>query len=250
MGFTDTMKGVGRALGGLLETGIETLGPPLMQMGAQALVNKVFPNQQPQFGSYQPRYGTLPQPQSYRQPQQYAPQQYSAPGAGYILPEPQRLPYLPFGATNQAVPYSWTPITPARTATPQPAYGGGYAPAVYSPASGIGSAVGSIYDYFTGDTSMPAFPTTTFQGAPGTQGGGLGGELMERLRGAAGGLPTMYRYGGQRITPVREIQAQNPETGKIGVWKYMGRPILYTGDLAACKRVSRVARRVARRRPR
>jgi hypothetical protein len=34
--------------------------------------------------------------------------------------------------------------------------------------------------------------------------------------------------------------------GKLGFWKASGRPILFSGDLAACKRVARVAARASR----
>lgn len=48
------------------------------------------------------------------------------------------------------------------------------------------------------------------------------------------------------------LHAINPATGKLTTWKNMGRPILYSGDMAAKKRVDRVARQAARgrRRPR
>lgn len=232
MGFTDTMKGLGRALGGVLQTGIETFGPPLMQAGATALMGKITGGGG---GGYQ---------------------YYSAPGAGY-LPTPTRMPapttpsYLPYGAIQRSVPQNWTPLgaapQPTPRATPAPAYG--YQPAVYpSVAGALGALGGYLWGQNGGNGGMPAFPSVVTD--PGTTGGGLGGEIMERLRGVVGGQTTMFRYGGQRVSPVREIQALHPETGRICTWKYMGRPILYSGDLAACRRVSRVARRVARRRPR
>lgn len=34
--------------------------------------------------------------------------------------------------------------------------------------------------------------------------------------------------------------------GKLGFWKAAGRPVLFSGDLAACKRVQRVASRASR----
>ncbi len=97
---------------------------------------------------------------------------------------------------------------------------------------------------------MPPFATPATFTQPGTAGGGIASELMERFSGATGGLPTMFTYGQARARPVSEITAVNPVTGKLAVWKYMGRPILYSGDLAACRRVGRVSRRVARARPR
>lgn len=48
-----------------------------------------------------------------------------------------------------------------------------------------------------------------------------------------------------RYRQVPEIVLPSPD-GRLGVWKSAGRPILYSGDLAACRRVNRVASRVAR----
>ena len=47
------------------------------------------------------------------------------------------------------------------------------------------------------------------------------------------------------------ILQRNPVTGNPGFWKYMGRPVLFSGDLSTCKRVDKLARRAksARRRP-
>ena len=45
----------------------------------------------------------------------------------------------------------------------------------------------------------------------------------------------------------RELTAINPLTGSISVFRNMGRPVLYTGDFAAAKRVRRVASRARRR---
>lgn len=231
MGFGDTMKGLGRAVGGFLESALQMAGPPLIQAGTQILVQKMTGGQA---GQYQPRYGTLPTPAyagGYDAPRGYSP-------APAYRPAPSApVPYAPAG--RLPVPQSWQPIERGGYA-PAPAYGGGYQPSAWE----MPSIVGPALDFFTGGTSMPAVTV------PGTSGGGMGTELMERLRGAVGGQTTMYRYGGERVTPVREIQAVNPVSGKIGIWRYMGHPILYSGDLATCKRVGRIARRVARRRPR
>lgn len=48
----------------------------------------------------------------------------------------------------------------------------------------------------------------------------------------------------------RGIEVRNPLTGRIAFFRNMGRPMLFSGDLAACRRVSRVASRARRRRPR
>ena len=47
--------------------------------------------------------------------------------------------------------------------------------------------------------------------------------------------------------PLPLIMASNPVTGRITFWKHVGRPILFSGDLATCKRVNRIARRARRK---
>jgi hypothetical protein len=53
----------------------------------------------------------------------------------------------------------------------------------------------------------------------------------------------------QNVTATRFVQA-NPATGKPTWFGPLGTPILFSGDLAACKRVDRVAKRLAKARPR
>jgi hypothetical protein len=52
---------------------------------------------------------------------------------------------------------------------------------------------------------------------------------------------------GASVRPVREIFARHPVTGALRTWEYRGQPILYSGDLAVCKRVNKIARRSAGR---
>jgi hypothetical protein len=52
---------------------------------------------------------------------------------------------------------------------------------------------------------------------------------------------------GGRVSPVRTVYARHPQTGNIAAWEYAGRPVLYTRDLAVCKRVNKIARRTAAR---
>lgn len=224
MGFSDTMKGLGRAIGSGLEKVFEIAGPPLLQAGTQAAVSWIQSAAMPK--STAPAYGYGYSTPVYRQPQVIAP----------TITRP---------AARAAVPQSWTPIqagaaTPA-VYTPSPAYG-------YQPAAGAVDVLQWGAQQLFGNGGYTAMPE--FEGAPGTAGGGVLTEAWERMQALVGGQTTFYRYGATRATPVSEIQVRHPETGKICTWKYMGRPILYSGDLAACKRVNRVARRVARRRPR
>lgn len=83
-------------------------------------------------------------------------------------------------------------------------------------------------------------------GTGGASGLGLLNELRERLSGAVGGLPTMFRAGAVTARPVPMVMQLNPQTGQPAYWRHVGRPILFSGDLAACRRVERVARRAKR----
>jgi hypothetical protein len=91
-------------------------------------------------------------------------------------------------------------------------------------------------------------------GAGGALGALLGGQPgMLEEGGLLEGLETdieregvMYRRGRQVVSPVRELYARHPTSGTIQVWKYAGKPILFSGDLAACKRVNKIASRAAR----
>ena len=95
---------------------------------------------------------------------------------------------------------------------------------------------------------MPAFPVSRAAIGFGTEGLGFGQELTERIGGLFGGQTTLFRQGMARVIPVREITERNPMTGRIEVWRHMGRAVLYSGDFACAKRVARIARKASRKR--
>lgn len=101
---------------------------------------------------------------------------------------------------------------------------------------------------------MGAFPVTRADFGVGTSGRGFFPEITERIGGFLGGQTTFFVQTPTRLRPQKDITQQNPSTGKIEFWRHMGRPVLFTGDLATVRRVSRVAsrlnRRLGRRRPR
>ena len=97
---------------------------------------------------------------------------------------------------------------------------------------------------------MPAFPGMDVITSPGTYGGGVFGEIAERVTGAIAGRPTMFSYGQTRARPLQMLEAVHPETGKVHYWRHMGRPILFSGDMAVCRRVGKVHSRLNRARPR
>ena len=51
--------------------------------------------------------------------------------------------------------------------------------------------------------------------------------------------------GGGGYSQLATLVVPSPD-GRIGFWKASGRPLLFSGDLAACKRVARVAMRASR----
>jgi len=67
---------------------------------------------------------------------------------------------------------------------------------------------------------------------------------------AGGACPTMFKPAQATARAVRMIEARSPTTGKMHYWKHMGVPILFSGDLANCRRVGKVQARLNRARPR
>jgi len=65
--------------------------------------------------------------------------------------------------------------------------------------------------------------------------------------------PNFFPTGGMTARPTRFITATNPATGALTFWEHAGQPIMFSRDLAVCKRVRRIAGKagtVARRRTR
>jgi len=127
---------------------------------------------------------------------------------------------------------------------------------------------------------VPAFPDTRFASFPpsnfatalgGALGGGvqqaslggIAGGLLRQLPGALGGLAVgagidaalssggamtpMFRQGmaGARA---QFFRTTNPISGQDTWFRPAGRPLLWSGDLTACKRVNKIARRAKRKR--
>jgi len=90
----------------------------------------------------------------------------------------------------------------------------------------------------------PALPGVGYQEA------GLGDSLQQFLTGEVGipVAPQVQTACGPR-TP-NTLLFVNPRTGQPVFYKNRGKPILFSGDLQACKMVNRVARRARRASPR
>jgi len=77
-------------------------------------------------------------------------------------------------------------------------------------------------------------------------------DILERIGGGLGlegdieREATFYRPTRSGFAAVPEIMARNPATGRINTWRNAGRPVLYSGDLATCKRVNKIGSRFAR----
>lgn len=66
----------------------------------------------------------------------------------------------------------------------------------------------------------------------------------------AGGACSPFTVGQPTARAQRYIEAKSPTTGKMHYWKHMGTPILFSGDIANCRRVGKVQARLNRARPR
>jgi hypothetical protein len=125
---------------------------------------------------------------------------------------------------------------------------------------------------------MPGFPVTRYSSypSPGVSpvsfsalmplarqipaflGGMLAGEGIEGAMSMGGGGAVAMPMGGGGGTPqfratmagarAQFFRVPNPVTGQDTWFRPAGRPILWSGDLTACKRVKKVARRAARKR--
>jgi len=57
----------------------------------------------------------------------------------------------------------------------------------------------------------------------------------------------LFRAAAPTARPRSLVIAMNPVTGAPTFFKHVGAPILFSGDMAACRRVGRIARRARRR---
>jgi len=102
-------------------------------------------------------------------------------------------------------------------------------------------------------TANPFFQTAGFAGAgaallrqiPGILGGAAGGALVAGAGGGGGTPPFRATMAGARA---QFFRTENPVTGQDTWFRPAGRPLLWSGDLTACKRVNKIARRARRKR--
>lgn len=142
-----------------------------------------------------------------------------------------------------------------------------------SPSIPASQPFGRIPGDFSGGTPV-AFPVTREASFPapsfipalfgGAQPASLAGTVMRQIPGIVGGLGLgavvegLTDFGGGGGTPMfratmagaraQFFRTTNPNTGQDTWFRPAGRPILWSGDLSACKRVNKVARRARRKR--
>lgn len=124
-----------------------------------------------------------------------------------------------------------------------PPFVGSPAPALFSPPALTPPAMP-----VNGGATMANFPVLP-GGSPAIPQGflSLGGGLQV----GGGDAPALFRAGAPgTVRAVRSFMVMNPMTGNPVWFKNVGRPILFSGELAACKRVEKVARRARRASPR
>jgi hypothetical protein len=116
------------------------------------------------------------------------------------------------------------------------------------PASPVGALSAPGYGYAEQAAFGPLLGMAVKQ-LPGMAGGLLAGELFESMTSgpAAGGATPMFKPTATSARPMF-FRVPNPVTGQDVWFRPAGRPILWSGDLSACKRVKKVARRASRKR--
>lgn len=142
------------------------------------------------------------------------------------------------------MPYSFAPSTFAS--------GTDFLTGAGSLASGIASVINAIRSPSNMPGGMSFLPTATIGGIARVAGGlatgaGLGAAAMELFQGSGGGCPTSPFTAGTAGARPTIFVAANPVTGRATWFRPAGRPILWSSDLSACRRVRKVAGRARRR---
>jgi len=222
VGFFDSIKGIGRAVGGALESIAGQVLPVFAQAGTQFLLQKAFPGQ-----SFQP-FGTSP-----------------------VFPQGDRA-RPPFPGE---VPFGFPPIAQVRRLPPPPQFPQltPNIPASFQRVQAGGALVPQLPLF----GPPPIFTPGGFQVPPGPTSRGVGFDipgidlqLPFRVQEGGIGCPSLFSAPGASARPVSMFMVPNPVTGKPTFFKHAGRPILFSGDLRACKTVNRIAARARRTRGR
>jgi len=182
---------------------------------------------------------TLPRFDQFTQP---APIPTQVPGVGGLRPQfGVPVPFIPssqpFGQMPGTRPASFSPggiNMPAFPVSTQQ----GFPPTGFS---GIFNQAQPLFQ----QASLGGLAAPLIRQLPGIVGGFLGGAAFDALS-EGGGMTPMFRptMAGVRA---QSFRATNPVTGQDVFFRPAGKPILWSSDLSACKRVQKVARKARRK---
>jgi hypothetical protein len=143
---------------------------------------------------------------------------------------------------------SFTPVPASSFAAPSGGFGGPVpgAPMIGS-SIGFGPALGAIGGLVGAGARAAGGVIARNPVIAGTVGGVLAGEALDSFQ-ASGGGGQFFRATAAGASPISLVMLPNPVTGKPTFFKHAGRPILFSGDLTAAKRVNKLASRARRKR--
>lgn len=167
-----------------------------------------------------------------------------------LFQKPKRIRYPDFLLGGYDVPYNFSAVPGS--------YGGSDGGFLGGLAS-LGGSVASVINAIRSPQAMPGgglgFAPTAAAGALsrvapyviGGAAGYIGETIADYFQGNGGACPTKpFTSGGSSARATTFVTA-NPVTGKATWFKPAGRPILWSGDLSACRRVRKVAGKARRR---
>jgi len=145
--------------------------------------------------------------------------------------------FFDFGTGGLNVPYF----------TSSPSIGGAYGSmdpwgSVLSGIGSAGSSIASIINAIRGPQAMPGGMSFV----PTTQPGVMGG-LAQALTGGNACPTAPFANSASSAVSAQHFVVAHPVTGRAVWFKPAGRPILWSGDLSACRRVRKIAGRARRR---
>jgi len=248
VGFADSLAGLGRGLLAGLESVAGQILPQFIQAGSQFLVQKAFPGQT---ASLPPGMGPVRFPQGDRPraplpgelpfgtragvPQlgtgtlQQQIDRALTPGGGSTGGIVPRDPRFQLPNLFQDIPFAQTFEDLVRAGFPPTL------PDIFPR---------GIFPSTAGAPTMPPAPSSRTEMVT------TAGQFQLGPAPFAGGCPSLFSAGGMSARPVSMFMVPNPVTGKPTFFKHAGRPILFSGDLRACKTVNRIAARARRSRGR
>jgi len=241
VGFADSLAGLGRGLLAGLESVAGQILPQFIQAGSNFLVQKAFPGQT---ASLPPSMGPVRRPQIPARvpltPRQLPPGQGTLQQQIDAAARERGIVPVGFGQREdprfqlpnlfQDVPFAQTFADVIQQGFPPTL------PDIFPR---------GIFPSAAGGPTMPAAPSSRTEMVP-----GAGVLQIPSTAGFAGGCPSLFSAGGMSARPVSMFMVPNPVTGKPTFFKHAGRPILFSGDLRACKTVNKIAARARRSRGR